>query len=114
MGAVTFAENKHRFFNVGGNLTLFLTLFSTLLWIFINYVALYYNLFNVSYPPAISSLVLPVVLSAFIGVLIGQILSNIFTVSIDCLLFCFLVEKKNGVEASTNEVKKVIEEIYVQ
>jgi hypothetical protein len=101
--------NKHRFFNIGGNLTLFLTLFSTLLWIFINYLALYYNLFTISYPPSVSSITLPIVLSGFIGVLVGQIMSNIFTVSIDCLLFCFLIEKKNGGEASVNEIKKVIE-----
>lgn len=109
IGAVTFAENNHKFFNIGGSLTLFLTLFSTLIWIFINYIALYYNVYDKTYPPQVSSLALPILFSACMGIVIGQIMSNIFTASIDCLLFCFLLEKKHGVEYSENEIKKVLE-----
>jgi hypothetical protein len=106
IAAVTFAENKHKFFNIGGSLALYLTLFSVLTFVFINYLALYNTIFLSSNPAPISSLSLPVILSVSLGVVVGQLMTNLFTASLDCLLFCFLLEKKNGVEYSRNEIKK--------
>lgn len=54
----------------------------------------------------ISSLKLPIILAGFLGMMIGLIMSNIFSASVDCLLFCFLLERKKGVESSNNPVKK--------
>ena len=89
MAAVTFSDRKHRFFNIGGILTLFLSLFVTLTLLFINYIVLYYQNYDV-FPARVSSLQLQVVLAIFLGLSIGQILGNIFGTSIDTLLFCFL------------------------
>lgn len=97
MAAVVFGEKKHRFFHIGGSLSLYLTLFCTLTFLSINYLALYNNLFLSSNPPPISSLTLPALLSAALGLVIGQLLSNILSASVDCLLFCFLAEKREGV-----------------
>lgn len=45
ISAVTLSEKKHKFFNIGGTITIYLTLFSTLTFISINYLALYYSKF---------------------------------------------------------------------
>jgi hypothetical protein len=47
-----------------------------------------------------------------LGVTVGQLMTNLFTASVDCLLFCYLLEKRNGVEYSTNEIKKHLEDLY--
>jgi hypothetical protein len=83
-----------------------------LIFVFINYLALYNTIYLASNPAPISSLALPVILAVSLGVVLGQLMSNLFTASLDCLLFCFLLEKKNGVEYSTNEIKKHLEELY--
>lgn len=95
LAAVTFAERRHRFFNIGGSLTLFISLFTALLTLAINYFAIYYQNYNV-FPSKISSLNLQIVQAIFLGLAIGHIFSNIFGTSVDALLFCFLMEKKGG------------------
>ena len=100
MAAVTFSTQQHKFFNIGGNLTVFLTLFSTLLFIFVNYLVVYETIFISSYPSKLSTIGPSILLSAGLGVVIGQIMCNLFTASLDCLLFCYLLEKKNGVDFS--------------
>lgn len=109
---MVFASNKHKFFNIGGSVSLYLSLFSILIFVFINYLTLYNRIFLSSSPAPISSLSLPVVLSVSLGVVVGQLMANIFTASVDCLLFCFLLEKKNGIEFSTNDIKKHLEDAY--
>ena len=95
LAAVTFADKKHKFFNIGGTLTLFLTLFVTLTFLFINYLALYYQNYDV-FPAKVSSLQLQVVLAIFLGLAIGQILANLFGTTVDAVLFYFLKEKNGG------------------
>jgi uncharacterized membrane protein YwzB len=95
LAAVTFSDRKHRFFNIGGSLTLFLSLSITLTFLFINYLVLYYKNYDV-FPARVSSLQLQVVLSIFLGLAVGQLLSNIFGTAVDALLFCFLKEKSGG------------------
>jgi hypothetical protein len=93
-------------------LNLYLGLFSILTFVFINYLALYNNIFLSTNPSPISSLSLPVLLAVSLGIVVGQLLGNLYTAAVDCLLFCYLLEKKNGTEYSNNEVKKVLEELY--
>jgi uncharacterized protein YacL len=95
LAAVTFSDKKHRFFNIGGSLTLFLSLFITLVTLFINYLVLYYQNYDV-FPARVSSLQLQVVLAIFLGLTIGMLLGNLFGTSVDALLFCFLREKSGG------------------
>jgi hypothetical protein len=83
-----------------------------LIFVFINYLALYNNIYLSSTPAPISSLSLPIILSVSLGIVVGQLMSNLFTASVDCLLFCFLLEKKNGIEYSPNEIKKNLEDLY--
>lgn len=105
LASVNFAENHHRFFNVGGSLTLFLNLFSALTFLTVNYLSLYYQNYNV-FPAKVSSLSLQVILAIALGLCVGQSMSNIFGTTADTVLFCFLMEKRGGVEVSTNEIKK--------
>lgn len=93
-------------------MNLYLGLFSILTFVFINYLALYNNIFLSTNPSPISSLSLPVLLAVSLGIVVGQLLGNLYTAAVDCLLFCYLLEKKNGTEYSNNEVKKVLEELY--
>ena len=108
MAAVTFSDRKHRFFNIGGTLTLFLSLFITLVILFINYLVMYYQNYDV-FPARVSSLQLQVVLAIFLGLAMGQILGNIFGTSVDALLFYFLKEKNSGETVSEKDIKKYIE-----
>ena len=89
LAAVTFSERKHRFFNIGGIVTIFLSMFVTLITLFINYLVIYYQNYDV-FPARVSSMQLQVVLALFLGLAIGQILGNIFGTTLDTLLFCFL------------------------
>jgi hypothetical protein len=100
MSAVAFAQNKHAFFNVGGSLDLFLTLFSILLFVFVNYLIVYERVFTSNYPSSISGMGLSMLLAASLGAVVGQILANMLSGPIDCLLFCFLIEKKNNSDFS--------------
>ena len=60
----------------------------------------YETIFISSYPSKLSTIGPSILLSAALGVVIGQIMCNLFTASLDCLLFCYLLEKKNGVDFS--------------
>lgn len=93
-------------------MNLYLGLFSILTFVFINYLALYNNIFLSTSPSPISSLSLPVLLATGLGIMVGQLMGNLYTAAVDCLLFCYLLEKKNGTEFSNNEVKKILEELY--
>ena len=107
LASVNFSDNHHRFFNVGGSLTLFLNLFATLTFLTINYLALYYENYGF-FPAKVSSLSLQVVLAVALGLCVGQNLTNVFGTAADTILFCFLMEKRGGVEVSTNEIKKAL------
>lgn len=93
LAAVTFSERSHRFFNVGGALTIFLTLFTSSLILLINYIPLYYQNFGV-FPSKISSLSLQLLLAVSLGLGISTLISGLLGTSVDALLFCFLMEKK--------------------
>jgi len=87
--------NNHRFFNIGGTLTIFLTLFVCILWVIVIYFILYFEVMVKQFPPIISSLVLPVFCVFIIGLVIGSLFSNIYSSSLDTLLYCYLTEKKS-------------------
>ena len=55
------------------------------------YFIVYFTDYNTQYPPAISSVVLPVFCVFVIGLVVGSLFTNIFSASVDCLLFCYLV-----------------------
>ena len=90
--SATFSERHHRFFNIGGTITIFITLFTTLTVLIINYFILYYQNFS-DFPAKVSSLSLQVTLAIFLGLTLGQTFSTIFSTSVDALLFGFLRQK---------------------
>ena len=98
ISALMFTQNNHRFFNIGGTLTIFLTLFICMFWVMISYFVIYFGYYNTSYPPPISSMVLPMLCIFFIGLVVGSLFANSYTAALDCLFFCYLMERKNMVE----------------
>ena len=98
MSTSVFAQNNHRFFNIGGTITIFLTLFVCMLWVMITYFVIYFGAYNQSYPPPISSMILPMFAIFVIGLVVGSLLANLYTAAIDCLLFCYLMERKSMIE----------------
>lgn len=57
MATEMFALNRHRFFNIGGTLTIFLTLFVCMLWVIITFFIMYSEIYTKSFPAPISSIV---------------------------------------------------------
>lgn len=113
-----FAQNNHRFFNIGGTLTIFLTLFVCMLWIMISYFIIYYQAYNTSYPPPISSMVLPMLCVFFLGLVVGSLFANNYTAALDCLFFCYLMERKNMIEGQEQRpeqqlrIKETLDKCY--
>ena len=95
MATETFSMNRHRFFNIGGTLTIFLTLFVCMLWVIITFFIMYAEVYNTSFPPPITSMILPIFAVFLIGLVIGSLFANLFTAAMDCLLFCYLMERKS-------------------
>ena len=87
---------NHKFFGIGSTVSTFLTLFCTLFWLVVMYFVLYSNIYIVNYPPAITSLSYPMIYIIAMGWIVGQLLSNILASVIDTLLFCYLIDLKNG------------------
>ena len=92
--AKAFALNNHRFYNIGGTLTIFLTLFCCIFWILISFIIMDATIYNTVYPPPVSSLALPLFAVFLMGLVIGSLFANLFTSALDCLLFCYLMEKE--------------------
>ncbi len=94
---MTFAYHNYKFFNLGGTLTILLTLFNCLVFLIINYVILYTQVYSITSPPPITSLGLPMLIVFFISITLGSMQANMYTAALDCLIFCFLLEKKSNV-----------------
>lgn len=90
MSHETFSLNHHRFFNIGGTVQIFTTLYTVMLWVMIFFFIIYYGVYNQTFPPPISSLNLPILSVFLMAIVIGSLYSNIFAASIDCLIFCYL------------------------
>ena len=43
-----------------------------------------------------------------ISIILGAIQANMYTAALDCLIFCFLLEKKSNVENTKNDVKDIL------
>jgi hypothetical protein len=83
------------------------------------YLIVYFAVYNKGYPPVISSIILPVFFVFMIGMVVGCLLANVFIGSVDCLVYCYLFERKcvaEGSEMERNEdemkIKKVLDECY--
>lgn len=59
------------------------------------YFIVYFVDIEKQYPPVINSVVLPVFCVFVIGLVVGSLFTNLFTASVDCLLFCYLMERKS-------------------
>lgn len=59
------------------------------------YFVVYFSVLDKQFPPLITSVVLPVFCVFAIGLVIGSLLTNIFTSALDCLLFCYLIESRS-------------------
>ena len=66
-------------------------------------------------------MVLPIFVVFLIGLVVGSLFANLFTAPIDCLLFCYLMERKslaNGqpIERGQNEldIKEVLDNLYLR
>jgi hypothetical protein len=67
-------------------------------------------------------MVLPILCVFFLGLVVGSLYSNIFTAAIDCLLFCYLMEKKNMIEGEEQEprpqddlkIKQILDKCFYQ
>lgn len=45
--------NNYRFFNIGGTLTIFMTLFVCIMWLLVIYFVLFFEVINKQFPPVI-------------------------------------------------------------
>lgn len=73
-----------------------------LIFLTINYLALYYQYYEGFFPAKVSSLGIQVILAIILGLCVGQSLSNIFGTTADTVLFCFIMEKRGGIEVSSH------------
>lgn len=64
------------------------------------YFIVFYTVLDKPFPPVITSVVLPVFCVFIIGLVVGCLFANIFTSSVDCLLYCYLVERKSLAEGA--------------
>ncbi len=46
------------------------------------------------------------------SLVVGSIFSNMYTSAVDCLIFCYLLEKKKNVANTKNEVEDILEQLY--
>ena len=47
-----------------------------------------------------------------VALIVGSIFSNLYTSALDCMVFCFLLEKTNNVTNTKNEVKDILEQLF--
>ena len=90
-----------------------------MLWIIITFFIIYSTVYIKTFPSDISSMIIPIFAIFLIGLVIGSLFSNLFTAAIDCILFCYLMERKNlgegdQIERVQNEleIKKVLDDCY--
>lgn len=108
ISAVTFAYQNHKFFNLGGTLTILLTLFNCLIWVILCYIIIYSSVYSTTTPPPITSMGMPMLCVFLCSLVTGSMLANMYTTSLDCLIFCFILEKRNNVQNPNNEVKDAL------
>ena len=89
-------------------MAILLSLYNCLIFLIINYVILYTQVYSTTSPPPITSLGLTMLIIFLISIILGAIQANMYTAALDCLIFCFLLEKKSNVENTKNDVKDIL------